>query len=164
MRGIATTAAFLLLFASGAGAADLQSRLVGSWRLVAYEDKPANGPSIFPYGAQPKGFLVYDATGHMAIQIMKTPHPKVDSGDEESLSPDEKQALLDAYVAYFGTWRVDAESKTIVHHAEGDLHDVYVGRDEARPFELDGDTLTIKPHWTADGQEWTGVRVFKRVR
>lgn len=142
----------------------LVSRLVGSWRLVSYEDKPAKGPSVFPYGTEPKGFLVYDTAGHMAIQIMKQPHPRVASGDEERVTPQEKEALFDAYIAYFGTYRVDEATGSVIHHVEGDLYDVYIGRDEPRPFELSGDRLVLKPVWSLNGQGWTGLRVFDRVK
>ncbi|HYS06982.1 MAG TPA: lipocalin-like domain-containing protein [Candidatus Dormibacteraeota bacterium] len=144
-------------------ARDAPQGLVGSWRLVSYEDRPASGPAVFPYGTEPKGFLVYDATGHMAIQIMKQPHPKVASGDPYRVTPQEKEALLDAYAAYFGTYRVDAARGIVVHHAEGDLYGLFIGRDEERPFELTGDRLVLKPLWSKNDQKWSGIRVFERV-
>ncbi|HKE94748.1 MAG TPA: lipocalin-like domain-containing protein [Povalibacter sp.] len=138
--------------------------IVGTWRLVTYEDRPDSGPSRFPFGAHPTGLLIYDATGHMSVQIMKVPHPKVASGDEEHATDAEKTALYDAYVAYFGTYRVDPDRGVVVHHAEGDLSDVYVGRDESRPYELSADRLVLKPRWTAEGRQWEGIRVFERIR
>jgi hypothetical protein len=150
--------------ASTGGVGSVAEQLLGSWRLVAYEDRPADGPTVFPYGSEPRGLLIYDATGHMAIQIMKTPHPSVASGEEESVAPDEKAALLDAYVAYFGTYRVDAQKGIVVHRAEGDLYDVFIGRDEPRPFRVEGDRLVLSPRWSAKGREWTGLRMFERVK
>ena len=138
--------------------------IVGTWRLVSYEDKPPSGPSLHPFGEDPQGLLMYDASGHMSIQIMKVPHPKVASGDDSRVTPEEKQALYDAYVAYFGTYTVDADRGVVIHHVEADLADVYVGNDEERPFALRGDTLIIAPRWTLDGEEWHGIRVFERVR
>ena len=44
---------------------------------------------------------------------MKVPHPKVASGDDSKVTPEEKQALYDAYVAYFGTYRVDREKGSL---------------------------------------------------
>lgn len=137
---------------------------VGTWRLVSYEDKPPTGPSLYPFGKDVKGQLMYDASGRMSIQIMKMPHPKVASGDDSRVTPDEKQALYDAYVAYFGTYTVDPDRGVVVHHVEGDLADVYIGKDEERPFVLRGDTLILAPHWTVDGQQWHGIRVFERAR
>jgi hypothetical protein len=116
-----------------------------------------------PFGEYPKGLLIYDATGHMAIQIMKTPHPKVASGDGEKVTPEEKAALFDAYVAYFGKYRVDAKRGVVVHQVEGDLSDAYIGKDQERPYELAGDRLTLKPRWEGEGKKWLGIRVFERV-
>jgi hypothetical protein len=164
VRTMTFAATLVIALVPSSWAADAQPRLVGSWRLVSYEDKPAQGPSVFPYGAEPRGFLVYDATGHMAVQIMKQPHPKVASGDGHRVTPQEKEALLDAYVAYFGTYRVDGAKGIVIHRAEGDLYDLFIGRDEERPFELSGDRLVLKPRWSQDGQEWTGIRVFERIK
>lgn len=153
----------LVAAASTVVAAD--SSLVGSWRLVTYEEHPAaGGPSVYPFGKEPKGLLMYDPTGQMSIQIMKTPHPKVASGDDTQITPAEKQALLDAYMAYFGTYEVDAAKNLVTHHVEADLYDVFVGRSEPRAFVLEGDTLTLNTKWTQGGQEWKGLRVFRRVR
>lgn len=140
------------------------ARVVGTWRLTTFEDRSDEGAVKHPYGERPMGLLIYDATGHMSIQIMKMPHPKVASGDEEKITPAEKIALFDAYTAYWGKYRVDTARGVVIHRAEGDLSDVYIGEDEERPFELTGDRLTIRPTWMADGRRWTGVRVFERVR
>jgi hypothetical protein len=37
---------------------DVAAHLVGSWRLVSYEDRPRSGPLLFPYGKTPKGLLI----------------------------------------------------------------------------------------------------------
>jgi hypothetical protein len=137
--------------------------IVGTWRLVSYEDKPPTGTSLYPYGSDPKGLLMYDATGHMSIQIMKVPHPKVASGDDARVTPDEKQALYDAYVAYFGTYTLDRDQGVVIHHVEADLADVFIGSDESRPFVLRDDTLILAPHWQVNGKTWHGIRVFTRV-
>ena len=138
--------------------------IVGTWMLVAYEDHPDGGPTEYPYGPTPAGLLIYDATGHMAIQIMKTPHPKVASGDDENVSPAEKVALFDAYTAYFGSYSVDWKTQIVTHRVEGDICDVYVGTAQKRHFELHGDRLTLSDSWTRNGHEVRGLRVFECVK
>lgn len=138
--------------------------LVGTWKVVRYEDRTGREPVKFLFGEHPRGLLVYDATGHMSIQIMKVPHPKVAVGDDETITPQEKIALYDAYAAYFGTYSVDARRGVVTHHVEGDLADVFIGTDQERPFQLAGDRLTLTPSWTVDGKAWTGIRVFERVK
>jgi hypothetical protein len=138
--------------------------IVGTWKVVAYEDRTEGQPVKYQYGEKPRGQLTYDATGHMSIQLMKVPHPKIASGDEEKATPAEKAALYDAYAAYFGTYTVDAKRSVVIHHVEGDLYDVFIGTDQERPFELQGDRLVLRPKWTVDGKQWTGLRVFERVK
>jgi len=141
------------------------SKLIGTWRLTSYEDRPAVGPVKYPYGKTPSGLLIYDSTGHMSIQIIGLPHPKVASGDEDVVTEKEKVALFDAYEAYYGKFTVDWEKHVVTHHVEGHLLDVYIGTPQERPFELDGDHLRLVPRWErADGVKMRGVRAFERVR
>lgn len=66
--------------------ADDVAELVGSWKLVSYEDREVSGTPVYPYGRAPAGLLVYDATGHMGVQMMKTPPRDVASADRLVLS------------------------------------------------------------------------------
>ena len=85
------------------------------------------------------------------------------SGDDAQVTPAEKHALYDAYVAYFGTYTLDREQGVVIHHVEADLADVFIGKDESRPFVLRDDTLILAPHWQVNGETWHGIRVFTRV-
>ena len=149
--------------AEAASGTDTQNTLVGAWRLVRYEDVPATGSSSFPFGRNPRGLLIYTPTGQMSIQVMAQPHPTVASGDEETITSQEKQALFDAFMAYFGTYEVDASRGVVIHHVEGDLWGVFDDNDEARPFEISGNTLMLKPRWESGGKQWLGIRVFERA-
>lgn len=144
----------------GGTAADL----VGSWRFESYEDRDDRGTVVRPYGAAPAGLLIYDATGHMAVQIMKTPPPDVVSDDWDNFTAPEKVALWDGYVAYFGRYEVDIARSVVTHLAEADLSRLYIGRREERRFALDGDRLTLSETWTQSGRTWSGVRVLTRRR
>jgi hypothetical protein len=144
--------------------ATTRNDLVGTWKLISYEDRPAGAPIEYPYGVKPTGLLIYDSSGHMAIQIMKTPPQKVASGNEYHLTPQEKIALVDGYVAYFGTYTVDWTKHVVTVTAQGDLYSVYIGAREERPFVLEGNRLTLVPRWEQDGKSIQGIRVFERVK
>jgi hypothetical protein len=47
--------------------------LIGAWRVVEFADLDKNGKWVFWFGEHPRGYFVYDATGHVHIQIMKVP-------------------------------------------------------------------------------------------
>jgi hypothetical protein len=91
------------------------------------------------------------------IQIMKTPPPPpFVSGNHKQPTPDEAKAALAGYVAYFGTYSVDAAKNMVVHHVEGSLAPSFNGTDQPRPFKLSGDRLLI-------GDEKTWRRILERV-
>jgi len=50
------------------------------------------------------------------------------------------------------------------HVDPADEDDVFIGKDQERPFEIPGDRLILRPKWTVDGKQWTGLRVFERVK
>lgn len=140
----------------------VQKQLIGTWRLVSFEDrkdeKDPNSEWTYPFGKSPKGYFVYDATGHVTIQIMRTPpSAKFASGDDDKPTSDEAKAAYEGYVAYFGTYTIDEANSTVIHHVEGSLRPNYAGTDQKRPFKLSGNSLII-------GDEKTWRRVLERVR
>jgi hypothetical protein len=163
-RLFCATALSFVTCVAGAQGKNPAAAIVGTWKVVTYEDRTEGQPVKYQFGEKPRGLLMYDATGHMSIQLMKMPHPKITSGDEEKVTPAEKTALYDAYAAYFGTYTVDAKRSVVIHHVEGDLYDVFIGTDQERPFEISGDRLILRPKWTEGGKQWTGLRVFERVK
>lgn len=158
----------LLLVAIGQG---VQSKtqgtakaLVGSWKLLSYEDRDASGTIVYPYGKSPSGLLIYDSTGHMAVQIMKNPPPDIASDDWDKFTVAEKVALYDGYVAYFGRYEVDTSRHVVIHLPEAHLSKLYIGRREERHFKFSGDRLILSETWTQSGKKWSGVRIFQRLK
>jgi len=47
--------------------------LIGTWRIVEFSDLGKDGRWVYRFGEHPKGYFVYDGTGHVHIQIMKVP-------------------------------------------------------------------------------------------
>lgn len=138
--------------------------LLGSWQLVSYEDRDESGKLILPYGKNPAGLLIYDSTGHMSGQIMKTPPPDVASNDWDLFTTAEKVALFDGYVAYFGGYEVNESQHIVTHLPTADLSRLYIGRREERHYEINGDQLVLSEKWTQSGRKWSGVRVFRRLQ
>jgi hypothetical protein len=135
--------------------------LIGTWRVVEFADLDKGGKWQYKYGEHPRGYIVYDATGHVHVQIMKVPPlaPFSEANTDDGKPPSAEHALAayTAYVAYFGTYTVDEEKHMVTHHVEGSLRPDYTDTDQARPFRLEGDRLEI-----GDGNTWR--RVLERVR
>ncbi len=118
--------------------------LIGSWKLVRFENTDAQGKVERPFGEHPHGLFVYDATGHLSINISIDPPTRpFASGDDDRGTDAEVRKAFDGYVAYFGTYRVDVEHQTLVHVVEASLKPSYSGTDQLRPFKLNGDVLII---------------------
>ena len=121
------------------------------------------------FGDKPVGLFVYTADGHVAIQIANPANPTCVGATKKNrpgaaagrdlpvCSPEQAQTLLAGYVAYWGTYTVDAAAGVVVHHVVSDISSGYAGTDQRRPYRLDGDRLVI-----GDGKTWT--RVLERVR
>lgn len=162
LAGAAVSALFAASAWLPAAAADGAASLVGTWRVERMTDTDlATGKVVHPYGERPKGYIVYDPTGHLHVQVMRTPAtPPFASGDDAKGSDSEVRAAYDGYVAYFGTYEVDAKQGVVVHRVDGSLMPSYTGTDQPRPFRVEGDVLTIE----GDSQGVHFLRQLRRVR
>ena len=133
----------------------LQKRLAGTWKLISAEDKDPNTGEWkkYTFGNPPRGYFVYDATGHASIQIMTTPPMQLAQPDTPT--PNEALQIFNNYIAYFGTYKVDAENITVT--VEGAWDPSQVGTNQARPYQLSGDRLII-------GDQKTYKRTLKRFK
>lgn len=133
----------------------LREQLVGTWKLISAEDvDPKTGKWIpYTFGNPPSGYFIYDATGHASIQIMTTPPVKIASPD--SPTPEEALAIFNGYIAYYGTYSVDDANISV--QVEGAWDPTQVGTNQARPYQLSGETLII-------GDQTTYKRTLERVK
>lgn len=119
--------------------------IVGTWQVVEYWVRDAkSGERQYPYGRQPGGYHVYDATGHVVVQMMRLPAADTLGASKwRALPPDEQRKLLERYAAYFGTYRADTARGVIAEHIDGDLAREHAGTSRDVPFRLDGDRLLL---------------------
>ena len=115
-------------------------RFIGMWKLVSIVDSQGQPTR----GSQPVGFIVYDASGIMTVQIMSsTPRPKYAGA---APTPDEAKAALTGYTAYFGTWTVDERAGTVTHHLTGSINPSNTGNDNVRKYQFGpGERVTLIP-------------------
>ena len=83
---------------------------------------------------------------------MTTPPQKIAKPDTPT--PAEALNIFNNYIAYYGTYKLDAASITV--KVEGAWDPTQVGSAQARPYQLKGDTLII-------GDQVTYTRTLKRV-
>jgi hypothetical protein len=119
-------AALLVAGASAAQTPSLASRLVGHWSLVSV----AIGDQR-PYGADPKGSMFFDVTGHYSVVV-------VGAGGADA-------------IAYFGEYKLDEAAGALSLHVDASNHAGAAGRDEKRLVQLDGDALTLRSDHSSRG-------------
>jgi len=107
---------------------------------------------------------MYDASGHMSVQIMRPDRPAFASGDHLKGTPEEIKSAFKGFVAYYGTYEINEEEGTVTHHLEGSLFPNWVGTELKRFFEFSGNQLTLStPPMPMGGQQVTGVLLWERV-
>ena len=127
----------------------VREQLPGTWDITHWEYREdASGRVSLPWEGHAKGRFVFDAQGRVSLHMMRTDRP----GDRPStgpswasaLTPEEMLAILDGYLAYWGTYEIDEAAQLITIHVEGSLRPGWVGVDQFRNYELSADgALTL---------------------
>ena len=137
-------------------------RIVGVWQLMSRTVSRADGTTIVDpvLGEKPTGRLVYDASGAMMLQMMRTGRKNAISTPASARDKTNPRVML-GYDSYFGRYTVDEKAGTLTHHVEGSLFPEDLGKDWVRPFRVEGDTLTLRLT-SEDGL--TRTLIFQRMR
>ncbi len=139
--------------------------LIGSWDLVSLENRSEDGSVNRPFGEHPVGRLTYTADGLMSAQIMHGERATFKTAELYAGTPQEKVAAYDGYIAYYGSFVIDTAARKLTHHVTASLFPNWLGGDQIRFYELNGDTLTLtSKSFTAHGTQVTPHVVWQRVR
>jgi hypothetical protein len=161
------------LVALGAFADDahrtVRADLLGAWRLVRIDVRGPQGAEPDPfYGTGSEGLLVYDPSGWFSVQIMSGPRPRLEVPAARPERPGggaavAKEAALDTYYAYYGSWSFDPATSTVTHHAFGALYPSEQGATYAQRVQVDGRRMTftrsqgVPPHQTIQTKVWERI-------
>ena len=139
------------------------SSILGAWKLISYAREDATtGEASRPWGEKPTGYLMYLPDGHMCAVITSEGRADVASTDE--MFYEKRGQLLSTMAAYAGTYTV--QGGKVVHHVEVAWLPSWVGSDQPREINLDGDTLTIRTQSirnACDDKDYIYLLVWSRV-
>jgi hypothetical protein len=101
-----------------AGLAQAQNKMikdgiVGAWSLVSVTADLANGSKSEPFGADPKGIIIFTPDGHFALFQSRAELPKIASNDRAKATAEEAAAIIAGSIAYFGTYSVDEAERCL---------------------------------------------------
>jgi hypothetical protein len=133
--------------------------MVGTWRALEYAyPGGADSASRYPYGRPPRAYLVYDNTGRVFFQAVRGENVSGDRrGRWHQADSSSLVRILSDADAYFGTYRVDHQRRTVTHRIEAEIPPSSSTIEIGTPFRLNGDTLVI-------GKDSSIHWVFVRVR
>ena len=129
-------AALGLALAAGNAFALTAKDLAGTtWTLVSV--------SADTFGSNPKGVLMFDASGRVFAQLMRPDLAKYASNNRNQGTPEEYKATVQGMISYFGTYSVSGTDLLI--HIEGSSFPNWTGTDQKRT------NITV----TGDELKWT---------
>ena len=136
---------------------------IGTWRLRSYEVRWSSGRVTYPFGEKPEGWLTYTADGFIAVNIMATNRRRFEARELKMGTAEEKVAAAETYISYSGRYDIDGDR--IKHHVEVCLFPNWVGQDQVRIYDLQGDKLALKTITDPrDEQGRQGYLIWERVK
>jgi hypothetical protein len=117
-------------------------RFFGTWRLVSDTTT---------------GIMIYDSLGNMAAQVMPNRARRKYAATEPT--PDEAKDAITGYLAYFGTYSVDEQARTVTHHRKGSINPGQVGDAVVRAYVFESnDRLILTPAGSTNKIVWERAR------
>jgi len=129
---------------------EVAQKLMGAWRYVGTRIDGRN----WDRGPNPKGIIYYGPHGEMSVQV--APDVKRTRAGAV-MTPEEAFVALKDYIAYFGTYSIDAKAGTVTHHRfdsiqPGDSADL------VRRYEFVGDRLVLRPPNSTMEVTWERIK------
>jgi hypothetical protein len=122
----------LLPTAASSQQKSLKEQLVGAWTLVSIIATDKAGNKSDRRGPNPKGLLIFDASGRYSILTSRAELPNFKIDNVNQGTPEENKAVMTGMIANVGTWSVDEATKTITTHVEAGSYPNLNGNTQTR--------------------------------
>ena len=163
LAAICSLLCILLITTSHAVAQQSGADLVGTWSLVLVDNLLPDGTRVHLYGDDPQGILTFDASGHYALQILRSGRPKFAAKDKSKGTPEENQAAVQGCNTHFGRYTVNEKEHTITFSIEHAFFPNWEGTTQTRSFTLSADRFKYIVPTPTTGGNVTGEVEWKRI-
>jgi Lipocalin-like domain len=155
----------LCIWGGAADTAPAPASFVGAWKLQSFSFQKEDGSVVYPFGEKPEGIAIYDARGHLSTQIMRADIPKFHSRERTGEPTDqETRTAYEGFIAYGGSYEVDADKKVVVFHVKVSSYPNWVGTDLKRSFEFAEGRLILRAKIPSmEGTPATLVQIWNRT-
>ncbi|GAB5415156.1 MAG: hypothetical protein Cons2KO_27590 [Congregibacter sp.] len=130
--------------------------LVGAWHLESWTMDVDGSPRQYPFGETPTGIIAYTADGWMTAAIHRDGRDLLPAG--QAFRRISEDLLAQAYLSYFhyaGRYRIEGD--TVFHDVTQSLNPNFVGTQQERQVDLQGDVLRLS------GEEPVGGKLRQHV-
>src|SRR5437868_1649705 len=90
--------------------------LVGTWRLISWETRDADGTVHYPMGRDAQGYIMYSPDGYMSVLITASGRPPFEAGDLGGGTQQELAQAASTCIAYSG--RYEVQPGRVLHYVE----------------------------------------------
>lgn len=139
-----------------------KQQFIGIWTLLSCEHRLATGVTIYPFGEDAKGLLIYTADGYMSGTLSRSKRTRFHSRELFGGTDVERAMAMQGYLHYAGKFEVT--EKEILHHVEFSLFPNWVGSTQRRRYAFDNGTLELSTGpFIADHVRQTAHLVWTRL-
>ncbi len=139
--------------------AEERKPFVGTWKLVSSTEVLPDGTERpYGFGVHPRGYLIYDASGHMCAAVANDDRPRWKDPDHPT--PEEIKTAYDGFGGYCGTYTVDEKNSTLAHLPEVPFDPNLVGQAKPRTYKFENGHLIYtgtEPLESGGESHWTMV-------
>ena len=126
-------------------------QFLGSWGLVSFEHVLPSGEGLRLFGDSPSGLLLYQAGGRMSAHVSVGSPAKFASDDTLEATDGEAAEAWRTYFGYWGSFKVYAEERVVVHRVEGSSFSNWIGTEQVRHFRFEGANRLILEAQSSSG-------------
>lgn len=140
----------------------MNNEIVGTWKLLSWHNSLNDGSKIYNFGPDATGYISYSSDGHVFVHIMAANRALYEGTDPFNGTSDEDAAAIKSHISYAGKYEFIDDK--LVHHTKISSFPNWVGTDQVRDYEIDGDKLTLSASGARfKGHEVTATLVWQRA-
>jgi hypothetical protein len=129
---------------------------LGTWRLISWENRAADGQLGYPLGPDALGYITYTADGYIFAQIMAAERVPLATQNPFGGADAEAAAAARSHMSYCGTYevRTGGENDQVVHRVAVSDFPNWVGGEQLRFYKFEDEKLILSapPFQTKKGE------------
>mgnify|MGYP001812168809 CR=1 FL=1 len=128
-----------------------EDNLVGTYKLVSWENRHESGEVSYPLGADAQGYIHYAEDGYMFVHIMAANRKAYSDGALFGGETSETVEGANSHISYCGTYRI--EDDDVIHSVQISSFPNWASTEQRRHFEFQNGNLSLSAQGVKIGNE-----------